>query len=294
MKTSKQLKSRMIKWVSITIVLASCLMVLPSWNLVKAEKPFNLLCYNLRYDNPQDGINTWNNRKHFISDMIKFYDIDLLCVQEALHNQLNDLLKEAPDLSFVGVGRDDGNTKGEYAAILYNTKRFQLVNSGNFWLSEDPETPSMGWDAACIRVCSWAEFKPIDGSKSFFVFNAHFDHVGEIARLESAKLIVKKVTGIVKNSPVIITGDFNTTPETEAIKTISETFNDTYSSSLQKHYGPEGTWNAFDYQSPLDTRIDYCFASKHLEVLKHAHLDDARDGRFHSDHLPVFVKLFVR
>lgn len=251
----------------------------------------NIISYNIRFDNPADGVNAWPNRKDYVAALLRFYDADVVCLQEALHHQLTDLVKRNPHYTSSGVGRDDGQQQGEYAAILFDNNKLQLMDSGDFWLSATPEKPSMGWDAACIRICSWVALKDIQTSKQFFVFNAHFDHVGDTARMESARLIVQKINQIAGSSPVILGGDFNTQPSSPAIEIILESLSDSYCISREKPYGPHGTWNAFDYLSSLDNRIDYIFVNQHFIVEKHAHLTDAMNSNFLSDHLPVFARV---
>lgn len=254
----------------------------------------NLISYNIRFDNPADGINAWPNRKTWVADLLRFYDADIVCVQEALHHQLDHLLQQLPQFSYSGLGRDDGKQAGEYSAILYDHNRFKLLDEGTFWLSPSPEIPSMGWDAAVIRICSWAKFADKKSEQSFFVFNTHFDHVGVQAREESARLIMRMIQEIAGNSPVILAGDLNAEPNDEAVKLITAQLHDAYEASKEPPYGPYGTWNAFDYNSLLDRRIDYVFVSDKFIMLKYAVLSDAKDQRFPSDHLPVFVRVKVR
>jgi endonuclease/exonuclease/phosphatase family metal-dependent hydrolase len=258
------------------------------------ETGFNLITYNIRFDNPADGINAWPNRKAWVADLLRFYDADIVCVQEALHHQLDDLLQQLPQFKYSGIGRDDGKQAGEYSAILYDHKRFKLLDQGTFWLSLSPEIPSMGWDAAVIRICSWAKLKDKQAGKAFFVFNTHFDHVGVMAREESSMLILRMINEIAGGSPVILAGDFNTEPHDEAVKVIIAQLHDTFVSSKEPPFGPYGTWNAFDYNSPLNRRIDYVFTNDAWDVIKYATLSDSRDQRFPSDHLPVFVRLKLK
>lgn len=256
---------------------------------------FRVMSFNIRFDNTADGLNAWPYRKEHVAQMVKFYNIDILNVQEALHHQLLDITGMLNGYGFVGVGRDDGDTLGEYSAIIYSTQRFELLFSKTFWLSETPDTPSLGWDAACKRVCTWAIFKDRISGKTFALFNTHFDHMGKEARKNSAKLLVNRITAIADDLPVVITGDFNMIPTDSSLVPVTSNFADTYDLSPIGHYGPVGTWNGFDYSSPLTDRIDYCFVdSSKIDILRHAHIDDAFRQRFPSDHLPVFVEMRVR
>jgi endonuclease/exonuclease/phosphatase family metal-dependent hydrolase len=278
---------RIITVLLLTICLYSC-------QTQTTETEFNLISYNIRFNNPDDGINAWPNRKIWVADLLRFYDADIVCVQEALHHQLEDLLEQLPQFRYSGIGRDDGKQAGEYSAILYNQNRFTLLDEGTFWLSPTPETPSMGWDAAVIRICSWVKFNDILSGQSFYVFNTHFDHVGVQAREESARLIIRSMEETAGEFPVIIAGDINAEPNDLAVQTITARLHDAYKASREPAYGPYGTWNAFDYNSPLDRRIDFVFVNDKIEVLKYAALSDAKNQRFPSDHLPVFVRLGLK
>lgn len=196
---------------------------------------FRLMTYNIRFDNPDDGLNAWPYRKAHIAQMVKFYGVDLLGLQEALHHQLRNIMNMLDGYEYIGVTRDDGDTLGEYSAILYRTARFQLQFTGTFWLSETPDKPSLGWDAACKRVCTWAIFKDRNTGKTFAMFNTHFDHVGKDARRNSAKLLLNRITAIADNLPVIITGDFNMIPTEGTLATIASAYADSYDLSSIGH-----------------------------------------------------------
>jgi endonuclease/exonuclease/phosphatase family metal-dependent hydrolase len=274
-------------------LLIAALLAFISCNQQQPKPVLNVITYNIRFDNPNDGINSWPNRKDKVGSLIRFHDADIVCMQEVLHSQLVEIEEMLPNYTWVGAGRDDGEKQGEYSPILYDFKKFKAIDFGWFWLSETPEKPSLGWDAACIRICTWVKLKNLASAKEFFVFNTHFDHVGEVARQNSAKLIVTKTDELAANLPVILTGDFNGEPNSEAINTISQNFADSYHASIEPPYGPVGTWNAFDYNSPLDQRIDYIFINEHFSVLKYANITDSENQRFPSDHLPVFVKFKI-
>ena len=250
--------------------------------------------YNIRLATPSDSLNAWPYRKEKVKALIRYHEFDIVGVQEAFQHQLN-ALTEMPNFAYFGAGRDDGMHAGEHSAILYRKDRFSIVKSGNFWLSENPDVPGKGWDARCCnRICSWAEFRDKTGGKSFFVFNVHFDHEGLVARRESGKLMVKKIKEIAKGAPVICTGDFNSVPESEQIKTLSASLNDAYLISKEPPYGPKGTFNAFVFTAPMNERIDYIFVSEHFDVLKYAVLTDAKDKRYPSDHLPVVADIRLK
>lgn len=253
----------------------------------------NVMSFNIRYNTPNDGINAWPNRIEMVNGLFKFYEPGIFGLQEALYGQIQDIQKGLPDYKWFGVGRDDGDKAGEFIPIFYNTKKFILIESGHFWLSENCEKPGLGWDAACNRITTWGKFQSKVTGKQFFVFNTHFDHMGVEARKNSAKLIHDKVNEFTANSgmPVILTGDFNLTPETEPIAMIKKYLSDSREISEEAPYGPIGTYNGFKPGSEGQNRIDYIFVNDKVKVLKYAVISDTNENRSPSDHLPVFVKL---
>lgn len=249
-----------------------------------------LATYNLRLDTAQDGVNAWPQRKELVKGLIRYHDFDVFATQEGLPGQVIDLAA-MQEFAHVGAGRDDGKHAGEHAAIFYKRARFELLNSGDFWLSQTPERPSLGWDATCCkRIVSWAELRERASGQRLFFFSVHFDHQGELARRESAKLLLRKIGEIAGSAPVICAGDFNSTPDTEQIATMQSLLADAYLASATPPYGPVGTFNGFRIDAPLDKRIDYIFASPHFKLRNYAVLSDSRNGRFPSDHLPVAVQ----
>lgn len=280
-----------MKKVTLLIILFCCL----SSAVVVAQKnaPITIATYNLRLNTEDDGINAWPNRKENVKALVRFHEFDIWGTQEGFIDQLKDL-ESMDEYGHLGAGRDDGKEAGEHSAIFYRKNRFKVLQSGDFWLSETPEKPGIGWDATCCnRICSWAKFKDMTNKKDLYVFNVHFDHRGKEARLQSGYLMVRKIKEIAGNTPVILTGDFNSTPDTEQIKTIQTILNDSKKASLQPPYGPEGTSNSFKFDAPLKNRIDYIFVSKGTKVLKYGVLTDAKDQRYPSDHLPVVIKAVV-
>jgi endonuclease/exonuclease/phosphatase family metal-dependent hydrolase len=257
-------------------------------------QPIGVMSYNIRYDNPGDGDDQWANRKEAVVELIKYYQPSVLGLQEALHHQLAFMDESLTAYTFVGVGRDDGQTKGEYSPIFYDTTRLQLMEQATFWLSETPDKVSVGWDAAMERICTYALFYDIHSSYSFWVFNTHFDHKGEEARANSALLILSKIKELnTKNLPVILMGDLNAVPNSTPIQHIIGAMVDASTIADKPFYGPIGTFNGFEKMPALDKRIDYIF-SQGFEVHSYAHLDDRYEGnRFVSDHLPVFAVIEI-
>lgn len=279
-------------------IIIYCL-ILTGLSISMEAQDLHVMTFNLRFNNPGDGINAWPNRKLFASSQVAFHETDILGVQEALHGQILDLLEQLPGFAFTGVGRDDGREKGEYSAILYNTRSVKLLKSETFWLSETPTVPgSKSWDAAITRIVTWALFRDLKTKKEFYFFNTHFDHIGKIARRSSAELLLRKVSEIAGKTPAIITGDFNAHPDDEPIQVIMDKnnplhFTDSKSVSMQPHYGPAGTFNAFQSKEQSDQPIDYIFLKGKFKVLQHATLSQTWEGRFSSDHFPVFARILI-
>jgi endonuclease/exonuclease/phosphatase family metal-dependent hydrolase len=261
--------------------------------LLKAQE-INVITYNIRLNTPDDGINAWPNRSEKVAALLRFHEADIFGLQEALVGQISDLKKQLPLMKCIGVGRDDGKEAGEFSPVFFDSSKFILVDFGWFWLSQTPEKPGFGWDAHYNRICTWVKLKQKKGAQ-FLVLNTHFDHQGDLARAESAKLILKKIDELnTRSLPVILMGDFNLTPETGPIRVIKEQLKDSRSISLATPYGPEGTFNGFDFDSELKERIDYVFVNGKVTVLKYAVLSDSKDNRYPSDHLPVFTMLKMK
>ena len=292
-------------------------------SLVYVLSPAQMLVgtYNIRLKVGSDSVagNVWAKRCQVICDQVNFMSPDIFGTQEVLHQQLKDMLKRLDGYDFIGVGRDDGATVGEYAAIFYKKDRLRLLDQGNFWISETPDRPGLGWDAACVRVCTWGKFagQTATNDEAFYFFNLHMDHVGVIARREGAKLIVRKICEIAHGAPVIVTGDFNVDQNDEiySIFTDSGLLADSYLLS-QLRFAENGTFNSFDTDLFTDSRIDHIFVSPGTKVDAYGVLtnsywtpDDASavglkghdapqeikfskyTRRQPSDHYPVFVRL---
>lgn len=258
---------------------------------VPVEAQFEVMSYNIKYANENDGENSWSNRKEHLAGQLKFYEPPIFGVQEAVHSQLEFLKNELSGYEYFGKGRDDGEQKGEFSAIFYKTERFELLKQGTFWLSTRPEIPGKGWDADFPRVCTYGKFREKQTGKEFWLFNTHFDHVGVEARAESVELIHKKIKDLNREEqPVILMGDLNLEPDTKEIKFLSKHYNDSRNKA-EVVFGPEGTFNGYDFHSPVTRRIDYIFTNNKVQVKKYAVLSDSKNLRYPSDHLPVLVKL---
>jgi endonuclease/exonuclease/phosphatase family metal-dependent hydrolase len=265
--------------------------------LTVISQQMNIITFNIRYNTPNDGINAWPNRIEMVTGLLRFHEADIFGLQEALHGQILDIQNDLPEYSWFGAGRDDGETGGEFSPVFYNKSKFILLKNGTFWLSETPEKPGKGWDAALNRIVTWGHFQSKVTGKQFLVLNTHFDHIGKEARKNSAELIRQKVQEMTKdkNLPVIVTGDLNLTPETEPVVLLKRYMKDSREVSEEPPYGPVGTFNGFKIDADLSSnRIDYIFVRGEITVMKYAALSEFKDHRFPSDHLPVFAKVRLK
>ncbi|RIA08672.1 endonuclease/exonuclease/phosphatase family metal-dependent hydrolase [Flavobacteriaceae bacterium MAR_2010_72] len=260
-----------------------------------SAQELSLMTYNIKLDYPKEGENSWHNRQPMLLGQIHFYQPDVLGVQEAMPNQMKDMDKALTEYDFVGVGRDDGKDEGEYSAIFYKPETLNLIEASTFWLSQTPDKVSMGWDAVCNRVCTYALFENKRTQQRFWVFNTHFDHVGVTAREESAKLIIQKIEHLnTDNFPVMLMGDFNMEDDHKSIQFINQFLKDSKDISIQSPFGPSGTFNNFDFHKPVQRRIDYIFVSPSVEVNAYAVLSDSKNCQYPSDHLPVLIKASIK
>ncbi|HEY1044571.1 MAG TPA: endonuclease/exonuclease/phosphatase family protein [Telluria sp.] len=258
--------------------------------VARQEAALTLATFNVRLDVAKDGANAWPHRREMVRELVRYHGFDVFATQEALPGQVSDLAAMS-EYAHVGAGRDDGRHAGEHVAIFFRRERFELLRSGDFWLSETPDRPSKGWDATCCnRIVSWAELRDQASGVRFVFLSVHFDHQGEVARRESAKLVLARVRAIAGGAPVVVAGDFNSTPDTGQIGTMRAALRDAYEASATPPYGPVGTFNGFRIDAPIERRIDYLFVSPHVSVLSYAALTDSRNGRFPSDHLPVVIR----
>ena len=254
--------------------------------------------YNIRYQNEGDCKkgNGWKQRCPVVCAQINFQHPDVLGTQEVLAEQLDDMKARLTDYDYIGVGRDDGKRKGEHTVIFYDRNAVKLQEQGHFWLSETPDRPGLGWDAACTRICTWGKFRSKRWKKTFYFFNLHMDHVGIVARRESAKLVVNRIKEIAKGAPVILTGDFNVDQNDTiySIFTTSGLLNDSYEHSKQR-FAENGTFNGFNPDRKTDSRIDHVFVSPTFRVIRFGILTNSywtnKGCRLPSDHYPVFVRL---
>lgn len=222
--------------------------------------------YNMRYDNPKDTCNLWVDRAPVVAALLRFHDFDIFGAQEVLKNQLHDLSKALPEYMYYGIGRDDGKDKGEHSPIFFKKDKFRLLKKGDFWLSETPDKPSLGWDATCCnRICSWVQLQDMKTKKKFYFFNTHFDHQGVQAWKESSKLILQKIKAIAGNVSVIFTGDLNGDHNSEWYQTIANSgrLKDAYK-EVKYPYVNNASFKAFGATKGRYNIIDHIFVTDHL------------------------------
>ena len=254
----------------------------------------SVITYNIKYDDNSNGENSWNVRKGAMIELIHKLSPDILGIQEGLIHQVEFLDSKMSDHKYVGVGRDDGKRKGEYCAIFFNEKKYKLLEKSTFWLSENPDKVSIGWDAVLERICTYALLKNIKDGNKIWVFNTHFDHVGNIAREQSARLLLEKIQMLnVNEDPVLLIGDFNAEENSKVIDILIQKLIDTKRDYEVEHKGPVGTFNNFLNNKEIIKRIDYVF-SKGFQTISHQHIDKKLESGDHiSDHLPVFVEVKI-
>ena len=286
----------MKKW---TFLVAPLLAVACSGGQQAASKdePIDVMSFNVRYDNPGDSLNNWRFRKDRVANAIRFYDAEIVGTQEVLHGQLLDLQQRLPEYGVVGVGREDGKEKGEYSALWYKKDRFEVMDSGNFWLSETPEVAgSKGWDGACERIAAWARLKDKATGKVILALNTHLDHVGEVARREGVALVLDRAEALGEGARIVVTGDFNAGPESEVIRQVTDTAQPKHLTDARTVspivYGPDWTFHDFGrWPQEKRERIDYVFLGEGWKVTRYGVLAELDNEAYLSDHNPVLVTI---
>lgn len=250
--------------------------------------------FNMRLDTPADSLNNWKYRKERVAQYIQDMKLDVVGTQEVLQNQFNDLKSLLPDFEGVGVARDDGKETGEYSAVFYRKSVFDALDSGTFWLAENPDSVGMmGWDAVCVRVATWAKLQHKATGKIVMAVNTHFDHVGKVARRESALLIIRKIKEIVGDRPAVLTGDFNVTDQNEAYNTIvsNEFVLLDAHKVAEKTSGASYTFHGFDkVDMEKRSKIDFVFVTPQIKVLHSEVTPEVKEALL-SDHNPQWTEL---
>ena len=264
------------------------------------ELSFTVLSFNIRYNNKGDGVNAWPNRKEKVAALIQFHDVELAGLQEVLIGQMEDMKSLLPGYGWYGVGRTDGKNKGEFSPVFYLKTRLHLMDSGTFWLSETPDKPSKGWDAALNRIVSWGKFRDKKTQNVFYLFNTHFDHKGKNARKQSAFLILQKVKEVAGDNPVILSGDFNVETNEPPYQVLTDRSNslglfDAKEITNMPFYGPNTTFGGgFDEACKPGKKIDYIFIKNKVEVLRHGVFTDSWEGVCPSDHMSVMAEIYLK
>lgn len=252
-----------------------------------------VISFNIRYANQTDGNNVWDLRRQAAVDFINYEKPDFFGLQEAVESQVLDFEHANAAYDWIGVGRDDGKKGGEFTPIFFDTRKWELISSGTFWLSETPDTPSSSWDAAFPRICTYGRFRHRSSGIEVNVFNTHFDHVGKEARLNSAKLILDKIDAFSNFEQVILMGDLNAEPDAPPIAVLKEKLTDAFDAA-EASFGQIGTFNAFDLKEIPNRRIDYIFFGESFLVRKYETDSRVINGRYLSDHFPVIVELELK
>ncbi len=261
------------------------------------DQPLRCMSFNIRYDTPDDGGNTWPLRQEMVARTFSFHRVDVAGLQEALNRQVLVLAGLLPEYDWIGVGRDDGREEGEYVPIFYRRDRLRLIRQGTFWLSPSPDSAgSRGWDAALPRIATWVEFSDRATGKDFFYFNTHFDHIGVRARQESSALILRKISALAGGRPVILSGDFNSTRQEGAYLELvrePEGMKDSEMLSVNGHYGGSQSFTGFNNALQPNYLIDFIFVKGIRRAANHGLVAERWDGRFVSDHYPVIVDIYL-
>lgn len=255
------------------------------------DEQLKVMTFNIRLDAPSDGDNNWKYRKNNVAQMIKYYQPDLLGMQEVCHNQMEDLKQSLPQYTALGVARDDGKEAGEYCPIFFNTERFDVVDYGNFSLSENPDSIGLkGWDASYNRITTWCVLKDKNTSNQLVFFNTHLDNDGKVARNESVQLIMNKIKEIAPGVPAIITGDFNCTPDDEPLKVLEAGGMMNALTTAKVTYG--SSWSFHDFgRLAMEERVllDYIFTTTGAIIDRYRVIEDMPNNSYLSDHHPVMV-----
>lgn len=278
-----------LTWILLFLLTTSC-------GMQKKSLVADVMTFNIRLDVSSDSLNSWQHRKDNVAGMIRYYEPDIIGMQEVLHSQLVDLTERLPRYTAVGVGRADGKMAGEYCSLFFKTDHFELLKEGNFSLSETPlKFGVKGWDAAYERMATWAVLKDKATGQKFICVNTHLDNEGKLARKEGLKLVLVKAKELGGGLPVIVMGDFNDTAESESIRIMDRNGMKNTRGTAAVVYGP--SWSFHDFgrlnmaERPL---IDHIYVSAPIEVNKYRVVNDTPEYGYLSDHNPVLVNITIK
>lgn len=276
-----------------TLIIAAVLMALPfTVSAQKQTRDYDLkvMSYNIRMGVAKDGTNSWEYRYPATALMLQDQMPDVFGVQEAFEFQIRFIEDNFADYDSVGVGRDNGKSEGEFMSIFWNKKTVKMVKWGTFWLSETPEKPSKGWDAACKRTATWALMKDKKTGKHFYYVNTHLDHRGSEARRQGLNLIVSRIDEInQKGYPMVLTGDFNMKPDDAALTGLEQRMQS--ARKIAPKTDNHATLNLWG-KGKADMVIDYIYVSG-FSACPEYHTVNEKYGqwKYISDHYPVYAKL---
>jgi len=264
-------------------------------NVFAQTDNIKIMTYNIRcgYCEDSSDVNNWSERKYLVAYIIKNHNPDLIGLQEAEMFQVKELIEMLDEYDWYGVSREDGKEGGESTAILYRKKRFTLEEKRTLWLSETPEIVSKGWDGAFKRTVTIAKLKDLISSKEFYYFNTHLDHIGEVARTESSKMIVNEIGKYSTEYSVILSGDFNYRYSSDGYKILSSKLVDAKTIS-EKESGSNITFNGFGNDIQPDNKIDFIFVNDKINVLNHIVDTTLFNGLYPSDHYPVVTEIILK
>ena len=279
------------------------LTAMSSESVAQQTVPANLtslrvMSFNIRNGRANDGDNSWEYRSDFAADVIRDAKLDVIGLQEAFRFQLDDLRKQLPEFEEVGEGRDGGQ-RGEYSAILYRNSRFTALDSGTFWLSDTPEVKSRSWGNRYLRICTWVRLKDKRKKNSFYIFNTHFDHQSQNARLRSSQLIAERINNRKHKNPFVVTGDFNADENNPVILYLKRNSKNLPESPIvlvdtfrQLHPNEKSVGTGGGFEGRADgNKIDYVFVQPETKVVTASIIRANRDGRYPSDHSPVMAEI---
>lgn len=272
----------------IILSVMAAMLMLPFSVHAQDASDLKVMSYNIRTGEAKDGTNSWALRYPATGEMLLDQKPDVFGVQEAMSYQILYLEDNLRDYKYVGVGRENGKKEGEFMAIFWNKKTVSLLDWGTFWLSETPDKPSMGWDAACKRTATWAVMKHKKTGKKFCFVNTHLDHVGVEARRNGLQLIVDKLAEISEDGlPVVLAGDFNMTPDDKALAPLEGKVESARTVAVKTD--SKGTYNNWGKASDV---IDYIYVSGFGSCIEFQTVTKKyADRKFVSDHFPVMARL---